>query len=100
MAIEAHWQGFDVFEKELSSEIKRIFEDVKESDLEESQQKVIILDYLITLRQLSNLLSKKDIKMFHGKSKIEAIVEGSPAKIITGEHLHAIGSKLKAIKLI
>lgn len=38
--------------------------------------------------------------MFHGKSKIEAIVEGAPAKVITDDHLRAISAKLKAIKLI
>lgn len=38
--------------------------------------------------------------MFHGKSKIEAIVEGAPAKVITDDHLRAITAKLKAIKLI
>lgn len=69
-SIEAHWKGFDIFETELSTEIKKIFQDVKASDLEDCQQKVIILDYLITLRQLSNLLSKNDIEIFHGKSKI------------------------------
>lgn len=64
-SIERLWKGFEVFETELSTEIKKIFEDVKASVLEESQQKVIILDYLITLRQLSNLLSKNSIEVFH-----------------------------------
>lgn len=69
-SIEAHWKGFDIFETELSTEIKKIFQDVKALDLEQCQQKVIILDYLITLRQLCNLLSKNDIEVFHAKSKI------------------------------
>jgi hypothetical protein len=38
-----------------------MFDDVKCSDLESCQEKVIILDYLITLRQLSSLLAKNDI---------------------------------------
>lgn len=77
-----------------------MFSDIQSKDLEECQEKVIILDYLITLRQLSGLLAKNDIEMFHGKSKIEAIVEGAPAKHITDDHLRAITAKLKAIKLI
>lgn len=96
----ARWEGFDVFENQISNEIKKMFQDIKCKDLEECQEKVIILDYLITLRQLSGLLAKNDIEMFHGKSKIEAIVEGAPAKVITDEHLRAISAKLKAIKLI
>lgn len=47
-----------------------MFEEVGRSDLEECQQKVIILDYLITLRQLSSLLAKNDLEIFHTKSKI------------------------------
>lgn len=61
---------------------------------------MIILDYLITLRQLAGLLAKEDIELFHTKSKIEAIVEGAPAKVITGEHLRAISAKMSLIKLI
>lgn len=61
---------------------------------------MIILDYLITLRQLSSLLAKNDLEMFNNKSKIEAIVEGAPAKLITEDHMRAITAKLKAIKLI
>lgn len=62
-----------------------MFEDVKETeDLDSSKEKVIILDYLITLRQLVTLLSKDNLELFHTKSKIEAIVEGAPAKVITG----------------
>lgn len=44
---------------------------------------MIILDYLITLKQLSGLLAKNDMELFHRKSKIEAIVEGAPSKVIT-----------------
>lgn len=47
-----------------------MFQDVKENDIESSKEKVIILDYLITLRQLSGLLAKEDIEIFHNKSKI------------------------------
>lgn len=59
-----------------------------------------MLDYLVTLRQLIGILQNNDIEGFHNKSKIEAIVEGSPSKTITEEHLNAIRSKLKAIKII
>jgi hypothetical protein len=77
-----------------------MYQEIKKEKIDMVQQKVIILDYLITLRQLSNLLGKNDIEMFHEKSKIEAIVEGAPVKVITEDHLKAISSKLKAIKLI
>lgn len=59
-----------------------------------------MLDYLVTLRQLIGILQNNDLEHFHLKSKIEAIVEGSPSKTITEEHLSAIRSKLKAIKII
>jgi len=61
---------------------------------------VIVLDYLVTLRQLIGLLQSNDIEGFHNKSKMEIIVEGSPSKAITHEHLNAIRSKLKAIRII
>lgn len=61
-----------------------MYDEVKSSDdLASDQEKVVILDYLITLKQLGNLMQKNDIEIFHGKSKIEAIVEGAPAKNIT-----------------
>jgi hypothetical protein len=44
---------------------------------------VIVLDYLVTLRQLIGLLLSNDMEGFHNKSKIEIIVEGSPSKKIT-----------------
>ena len=61
---------------------------------------MIVLDYLVTLRQLIGLLQSNDMEGFHVKSKIETIVEGSPSKSITQEHLKAIQAKLKAIKII
>ena len=59
-----------------------------------------MLDYLVTLRQLISLMQNNDLEGFHQKSKIEAIVEGSPSKTITNEHLQAIRNKLKAIKIL
>jgi hypothetical protein len=59
-----------------------------------------VLDYLVTLRQLIGLLLSNDIEGFHNKSKIEMIVEGAPSKNITHDHLNAIRSKLKAIRII
>lgn len=61
---------------------------------------MVVLDYLVTLRQLASLLQSQDLDGFHSRSKIEAIVEGTPAQNITQEHLNAIRAKLKAIKLI
>ena len=54
----------------------------------------------MTLRQLIGLQQSNDMEGFHVKSKIETIVEGSPSKSITQEHLKAIQAKLKAIKII
>jgi hypothetical protein len=44
---------------------------------------VIVLDYLITLRQLLLILEDEDIQNFHNKAKIEQIVEGAPSQTIT-----------------
>jgi hypothetical protein len=44
---------------------------------------VIVLDYLVTLRQLIAILQNNDLEGFHIKSKIETIVEGAPSKTIT-----------------
>jgi hypothetical protein len=52
------------------------------------------------MRQLIGLLQSNDLEGFHTKSKIETIVEGAPSKCITHEHLNAIRSKLKAIRII
>lgn len=100
--LPSKWDGLRSFDSQLSSEIKKIYDEVKRSDelVGQTQQKVIVLDYLITLKQLTNLLEKNDIEMFHEKSKIEAIVEGAPAKHITPQHVRAISAKLKAIKLL
>ena len=68
--------------------------------MEGKDEEVILLDYLITTKQLLLIHSKKDIEYFHKKSKIEAIVEGKPAKNITYDHFEAIVHKLKVFKLI
>jgi hypothetical protein len=94
------WPGFVEFDRELTAEIKKLFENTKNSKLELVTQKVIILDYLVSLKQLSKLLGKNGVTAFHEKSKIEVIVEGRPAKVITEEHLKVIVGKLKATKLI
>ena len=101
IGLDGNWEGYTDFQTELAEEIKQMFEDVKDAtNLEERKEKVIILDYLITLRQLASLLSKDNLELFHNKSKIEAIVEGAPAKVITNEHVRAISAKMRAIKLI
>ena len=68
--------------------------------MDEWKDEVIVLDYLVTLRQLIGIVQNNDLEGFHSKSKIEAIVEGAPSKVITEEHLNAIRTKLKAIKII
>jgi hypothetical protein len=42
--------------------------------VEECKEEVIVLDYLVTLRQLIGLLQGNDLEGFHIKSKIETIV--------------------------
>lgn len=68
--------------------------------ISEWKEQIIVLDYLVTLRQLIGLLQNNDLEGFHNKSKIETIVEGSPSKTITVDHLNAIKAKLKAIHII
>lgn len=46
--------------------------------------KIIIIDYLITLKQLMDLQERGSISEFHQKSEIDKIVEGSPVKAISG----------------
>ena len=61
---------------------------------------MILLDYFITMKQLFVLNGSNDIEYFHKKSKIEAIVEGKPARNITDDHVQAITNKLKLFKII
>lgn len=63
-------------------------------------ERIVLLDYLITMKQLLLINANKDIEYFHQKSQIEAIVEGRPAKSITDQHLQAIVHKLKVFKMI
>lgn len=51
--------------------------------MQEWKDEVIALDYLVTLRQLIGIVQNNDLEGFHSKSKIEAIVEGAPSKVIT-----------------
>lgn len=69
-------------------------------DMDVIKEEVIVLDYLVTLRQLVTLLQNNTLDGFHSKSKMEAIVDGAPSKNITKEHVRAISAKLRAIKLI
>jgi hypothetical protein len=68
----------------LTKNIIGLYERVENlHNVEECQEEVIVLDYLVTLRQLIGLLLSNDMEGFHNKSKIEIIVEGSPSKKIT-----------------
>ena len=69
-------------------------------EVDEVKEEVIVLDYLVTLRQLISLLQNNGLEGFHSKSKMEAIVEGAPSKNITKEHIRAISAKLRMIKLL
>ena len=85
----------------LSSEIIDLYSKITSlTTFEGHDEEIILLDYLITTRQLLLINSKKDIEYFHKKSKIEAIVEGRPAKTITQDHFDAIVHKLRVFKMI
>jgi hypothetical protein len=73
---------------------------MSQGEVEGREEKIVLLDYLITMKQLLLINEKKDIEYFHQKSQIEAIVEGRPAKSITEQHLQAIVHKLKVFKMI
>jgi hypothetical protein len=73
---------------------------MSQGEVEDREEKIVLLDYLITMKQLLLINEKKDIEYFHQKSQIEAIVEGRPAKSITEQHLQAIVHKLKVFKMI
>lgn len=61
---------------------------------------VILLDYLITCKQLVKIMHNTTLAEFHVKSKIEAIVNGKPTRNITHDHIKAIKDKLRTMKLI
>ena len=44
--------------------------EIQSEDFESVKSHVIILDYLVTLKQLVNLMQKNDVEVFHSKSKI------------------------------
>jgi hypothetical protein len=67
---------------------------------EQVRDEVILLDYLITLKQLLNLDERVSIEDFHRKSKIEEIVEGKPTSNITKEHIGAINTKIRAMRIM
>jgi hypothetical protein len=95
-------QSLGALKEQLGRNILALYEGVEgeHEEPEEWKDEVIVLDYLVTLRQLIAILQNNDLEGFHSKSKIEAIVEGAPSKTITEEHLNAIRSKLRAIKII
>ena len=69
----------------LQTEIRTLYGYILEyqANPEQVRDEVILLDYLITLKQLFNLDEKGSLEDFHIKSKIEDIVEGKPTSNIT-----------------
>ena len=60
--LPSKWNGFRNIDAELSDEIKLLYDEIRLlDDVNDGKEKVIILDYLITLKQLGNLLEKNDI---------------------------------------
>lgn len=59
------------FKEQLTRNIITLYERVENAEeLGEWKDEVIVLDYLVTLRQLVGLLQGNDIEGFHTKSKI------------------------------
>ena len=99
--IDKNIKSLAVFKEQLTRNIVSVYNRVEEEDEGRHwKDEVIVLDYLVTMRQLVGLLQGNDLEGFHTKSKIETIVEGAPSKSITQEHLNAIKAKLRAIKII
>jgi hypothetical protein len=72
------------FKEQLAKNIVSIYQRVEgQEEIGRLKDEVIVLDYLVTLRQLVGLLQSNDMEGFHVKSKIETIVEGSPSKSIS-----------------
>ena len=99
---ETQNEQLESFQAELQSEIIKMYSFIKSNieDIDLVKEEVIVLDYLVTLRQLVTLLQNNSLEGFHHKSKMEAIVDGAPSKNITKEHVRAISAKLRAIKLL
>lgn len=97
---EAGGWGAKEIEGEVRAEIVRLYAEVEGGGVEGREEEVVLLDYLITLKQLLALNAGNDLDYFHRKSKIEAIVEGRPAKTITPDHLAAIVHKLRLFHVI
>lgn len=64
------------------------------------KEEIIILDQLITLKQLQKLDEKYGWEVFEQKSKIESIIDGEPLQYIQKKHILAISSKLQTLKIL
>jgi hypothetical protein len=64
------------------------------------KEEIMILDQLITLRQLHKLDEKYGWETFENRSRIESIVEGEPLEYIQKKHILAIRSKLVSLRII
>ena len=86
----------------LQTQIRTLYSYVigYQTNPEQVREEVILLDYLITLKQLLSLDEKASLDDFHRKSKIEDIVEGKPTSNITKEHIGAINTKIKAMRIM
>lgn len=64
-----------VMKEQLHKNVINLYSFIEErNNVEECKEEVIVLDYLVTLRQLIGLLQGNDLEGFHIKSKIETIV--------------------------
>ena len=86
--------------EQLTRSISELYQGVEGGEGDAWKEEVIVLDYLVTLRQLVGIMFNNDLEGFHIKSKIETIVEGTPSTNISQQHLTAIANKLRAIKIL
>ena len=86
--------------EQLTRSISELYQGVEGGEGDAWKEEVIVLDYLVTLRQLVGIMFNNDLEGFHIKSKIETIVEGTPSNNISQQHLTAIANKLRAIKIL
>lgn len=64
-------KGLHGLKETLTKSIISIYDKVNDDEqVLQFQEEVIVLDYLVTLRQLLGLLQNNDLEGFHAKSKI------------------------------
>ena len=88
---------------QLVKEVKNMYEYLKSINSHEMSiynKEIIALDYMVTMIQLLTILKLENMELFHGKSKIQSIVDGECIREVTAEHLRLIGNKLSSLEIL